>query len=112
MEKMPGIELEKVWDDLPGRQKYEIVKQLVGIERKLATTMFTSFGSLYYTQDVPGADSYGRLCVTDDGSSMQCSRFAVGPSTSRMFFDDGRANVDVDRGPCTANPKLPLDWNE
>ncbi|KAL8916712.1 MAG: hypothetical protein Q9208_008359 [Pyrenodesmia sp. 3 TL-2023] len=99
MEKMPGIELEKVWDDMPGRQKYEVVKQLVDMEQKFATTFFMSFGSLYYTQDLPRVDSDGRLCVTEDGSTMQCSQFAVGPSTSRMFFDHGRANVDVDRGP-------------
>ncbi|KAL8970844.1 MAG: hypothetical protein Q9197_003595 [Variospora fuerteventurae] len=99
MEKLRGVELETLWDDMPGRQKYEIVKQLVGIEQKFASTRFMSFGSLYYTQDVHEASHREKLCVTGEGLTIESSQFAIGPSSSRMFFDDGRAMADVDMGP-------------
>lgn len=107
MEKMPGIELEKVWEDMTGRQKYEIVKQLVGFERSFTATRFTSFGSLYYAQDAPELTGNDLLCVNEDGTETKCSEFAIGPTNNRMFFDEGRGTVDVDRGPCK-NP-LPRD---
>ncbi len=89
MEKVPGIELENIWEDITGRQKYEIVKQLVGIEKSFTATRFTSFGS--------GDET---LCVNEDGTEIQCSRFAIGPTNNRMFFDEGRGTVQMDRGPC------------
>lgn len=101
MEKMPGIELEKVWEHITGRQKYEIVKQVVDFEKSFASTTFQLFGSLYYAQDVPKVASNEMLCVNEDGTEMQCSKFAIGPSNNRMFFDEGRGAIDVDRGPCT-----------
>jgi len=100
MEKMPGIELEKLWEDIIGRQKYEIVKQLVGIEKLFTATRFTSFGSLYYAEDVPKVSGYEILCVNKYGTEIQCSEFAVGLTNNRMFFDEGRGTVHVDRGPC------------
>ncbi|KAL9101968.1 MAG: hypothetical protein Q9163_002826 [Psora crenata] len=99
MEKVPGIELEKLWEDITGRQKYEIVKQLVGIEKSFATTRFTSFGSLYYTEDVPKVSNNEILYVNKDRTEIQCSRFAIGPTNNRMFFDEGRGTVHMDRGP-------------
>ena len=102
MEKVPGIELEKLWEDITGRQKYEIVKQLVEIEKSFAATQFTSFGSLYYAEDVPKVSDLDNevLCVNEDGTEMQCSKFAIGSTNNRMFFDEGRGAVHVDRGPC------------
>ena len=99
MEKAPGIELERLWEDMTGRQKYEIVKQLVGFERSFASTRFGSFGSLYYAKDVPRVENE-TLCVNEDGTDMQYSQFAIGPTTNRMLFDEGRGTVHVDRGPC------------
>ena len=100
MEKIPGVELEKLWDDMTGRQKYEIVEQLVGFEKSFASTAFRLFGSLYYVQDIPNVADDEVLYVNEDGTETQCSQFAIGPTTNRMFFDEGRRNVDVDRGPC------------
>ena len=100
MEKVRGIELEKLWEDITGRQKYEIVKQLVGIEKSFAATRFTSFGSLYYAEDIAKVSDNEILCVNEDGTEMQCSQFAIGPTNNRMFFDEGRGTVHMDRGPC------------
>lgn len=100
MEKVPGIELESVWEDITGRQKYEIVRQLVGFEKSFAATRFTAFGSLYYAVDVPKVSGDETLCVTEHGTEIKCSQFAIGPSNNRKFFDDGRGTVSVNRGPC------------
>lgn len=109
MEKAPGVELEKVWEDITGRQKYEIVKQLVGFESSFASTRFKLFGSLYYAQDVPKVAGNETLCVNEDGTEMQYSQFTIGPTNNRMFFDDGRGTVHVDRGPCMVAFLAPLE---
>ena len=106
MEKASGIELEKLWEDITGRQKYDIVKQLVGIEKLFAATRFTSFGSLYYAEDAPMVSDSEILCVIEDGTEMQCSQFAIGSTNNRMFFDEGRGTVHVDRGPCMESSNI------
>lgn len=98
---MPGLELENLWEDITGRQKYEIVKQLIGFEKSFAATRFTSYGSLYYAKDVPKVSGNEVLYVNEDGTEFQCSAFAIGPTNNRMSFDEGRGTVPVDQGPCT-----------
>ena len=100
MEKMPGIELEKLGKDITGREKYEIMKQVVGFETKFASTRFGSYGSLYYAQDVFNVAGNEILCTNEDGLEMQSSQFAIGPTNNRMFFDEGRGAIHMDRGPC------------
>jgi len=62
MEKIPGTELENLWEVMTGRQKYEIVKQLVGFEKSFASTRFRLLGSLYYAQDIPNIRGDEILC--------------------------------------------------
>ena len=100
MEKMPGVELEKLWEDITGREKYEIVKQVVGFEKIFASTRFGSYGSLYYAQDVSNVAANEILFTNEDGLEMQSSQFAIGPTNNRMFFDEGRGTIHIDRGPC------------
>ena len=100
MEKIPGVELESVWPDLTIRQKCEVVQQVVGFEAAFASTRFPSYGSLYFAKDLPERFRSPPLSVDAAGTTVKHSRFAIGPTVSRMFFDDGRAAVDVDRGPC------------
>ncbi len=111
MEKVPGVELEKLWGDLTGRQKYEIVKQLVGFEKPFASTSFGMYGSLYCAQDIPNVVSDEVLCVNVDGTETRCSQFAVGPTNNRMYFDEGRGNVGVDRGPCKTTWPLQIPYS-
>lgn len=55
----------------------------------------------YYTEDL-GTDehSQGPLYTDCDGNAVTNSRFAIGPSTGRDFSDDGRMEIELDRGPC------------
>ncbi|KAF2426322.1 hypothetical protein EJ08DRAFT_671908 [Tothia fuscella] len=88
MEKCPGIELGRVWGDLPGKKRMEVVKQLASFTARLSKASFPAYGSLYYSKDI--CDVHG-IPVDDT--------FTVGPTTSRSWLDDKRAEVDIDRGP-------------
>lgn len=96
MEKSSGVELGKLWETIPGKQKVEIVKQVLTCQKKLTSSHFPQHGSLYYANDLQHVDS--SHIIDDDGAAS--SRFAVGPTTSRSFFDHGRDRVDVHLGPC------------
>jgi hypothetical protein len=97
MEKCPGIELGSVWDDLTVKQKMEIVKQLATFTARLANNRFPSYGSLYYSKDIPNIKG----TQVDD-------TYRVGPTVSRSWFDDKRGDVDIYRGPCKNSHVLSL----
>ncbi|KAH5651601.1 hypothetical protein HBI23_167260 [Parastagonospora nodorum] len=88
MEKCGGIELGHVWDELTGKEKTEIVRQLATYSVRLSKAKFPYYGSIYFSRDIP--DIKGT--EVDD-------TFSVGPTTSRDWVDDRRGEVDVDRGP-------------
>jgi hypothetical protein len=97
MEKFHGIELGRVWDDLKGKQKMDVVRKLATYTAQLSKARFPSYGSLYFASDIP--DIKGT--EVDD-------KFSIGPTTSRTWFDDGRASVTtINRGPCKI-PRLRL----
>ncbi|OJJ51118.1 hypothetical protein ASPZODRAFT_148466 [Penicilliopsis zonata CBS 506.65] len=84
MEKQAGVVLTDVWDTIKGKQKVQILDQVVDIERRLAATKFSKFGSLYYKDDLP---------------KIRSKRFGIGPTNHRSFFDFGRGDLDIERGP-------------
>ena len=100
MERSRGIELGKIWDDLPGPDKFEIVKKLAGFEKVFVSTRFPMYGSLYHAKDLPEVLPSQLVDLDSKMDDTVHSVFAVGPTTNRTFFDDGRDAVDVDRGPC------------
>ena len=100
MEKQPGVMLNDVWDNMDGSQKAEILKQVVGFEKTLASTRFTKFGGLYYKQDVPQSDSTTPLYIDGNGNAVHSAEFEIGPTNHRSFFDFGKGALDINRGPC------------
>ena len=100
MEKQSDVMLNDVWDDMKGSQKAEIIKQVVGIEKALASTRFTKFGSLYYKHDLPQSDSTTPLYVDGNGNAVHSAEFGIGPTNHRSFFDFRKGALDIDRGPC------------
>lgn len=89
MEKAAGIELGRVWDDLKPKERLAIVQQIARITCNLAQFRFPYYGSLYRKADL---ELFESKAIGDD--------FAVGPTVNRAWFDDGRGEVDVHRGPC------------
>lgn len=101
MEKQAGVVLTNVWDTIKGKQKAQIVDQIVDIERRLAATKFSKFGSLYYKDDLPDdSDTTSPLYVDSTGKEVRSNTFGIGPTNHRSFFDFGRGELDIERGPC------------
>lgn len=98
MEKAPGVQLDKLWNKLDAEARLKVAKKIAKYQADWTATCFARFGSLYYKQDLASPSS---LDYTDkDGNQVTDDRFAVGPSTSRQNTDDGRQNIEFDRGPC------------
>ena len=100
MQKAPGVQLELVWTRLELEDRLKVVKQILHYQKKWTSISFKQFGSLYFANDVGKQNSKDPLCFDDRGIVIKNSKFAVGPSTGREYYDAGRASVDYDRGPC------------
>ncbi|KAM5464249.1 hypothetical protein MauCBS54593_007068 [Microsporum audouinii] len=97
MEKIPGVQLETLWNQLDVEVKVNLVKEIAGYQRDWTLTSFSQYGGIYYKKDIFNATS---LTYTNkNGEQITDDRFAVGPSTSRQNIDDGRAGINFDRGP-------------
>ncbi|KAI2708403.1 hypothetical protein CBS147332_6464 [Penicillium roqueforti] len=84
MEKQPGV----------------VLNDLVDIVRRLAATKFSKFGSLYYKDDLPdNSDSTSPLYLDSTGNKVRSKTFTIGPTNHRSFFDFGRGELDIERGP-------------
>ena len=97
MEKAEGVQLDKVWPKMDITKRFELVKTISKYQKAWMSRSFTQYGSLYYSSDLKDSDGCG---LAKDGSDVKEHRFAVGPTTGRGFLDDGRIEVDFDRGPC------------
>ncbi|KAE8378139.1 hypothetical protein BDV26DRAFT_304564 [Aspergillus bertholletiae] len=100
IEKQAGVELTGVWDIVKGRQKVQILDQVVDIERRLAATKFFKFGSLYYEDNLPdNLDSPSPLYLDLTGNEVWNKTVGIGPTNQRSFFDIARGELDIERGP-------------
>ncbi|PWY93924.1 phosphotransferase enzyme family protein [Aspergillus sclerotioniger CBS 115572] len=97
MEKVEGVQLDSVWPKMDIKKRFELVKTISGYQKAWISRSFTQYGSLYYSSDLENSD--GCVIVKEDGYELKEHRFAVGPTTGREFHDDGRIEVDFDRGP-------------
>jgi hypothetical protein len=89
MEKQAGVILTNVWDTLKGKQKVQILDQIVDIERCLAATKFSQFGSLYYKGDLPDNSDTSPLYVDSTGDEVRSKTFDIGPTNhSQNIFVD------------------------
>ncbi|KAI9679362.1 MAG: hypothetical protein M1817_005384 [Caeruleum heppii] len=99
MEKLPGIDLERVWSNMNIQDRFAVVKVLADYQKRWTSISFQKFGSLYYAEDLDGQTADSPLYTDQHGDEITNSKFAVGPSTAREFIDHGRATIDFDRGP-------------
>jgi hypothetical protein len=98
MERSEGVELGKIWNDIPWEERLEVVRTLVGYEKAFVSANLPMYGSLYYAKDLPSPSPSQYL---DTVSSIDEEvAFVVGPTTNRAFFDQKRDSVEVNRGPC------------
>ncbi|PYI14453.1 hypothetical protein BO99DRAFT_450233 [Aspergillus violaceofuscus CBS 115571] len=110
MEKQAGVVLSDVWDTMKGKQKVQIVYQVVDIERRLAATRFSKLGSLYYQDDLANnsdaADATSPLYLDSTGNGVRSKTFGIGPTNHRSFFDLGRGALDIERGLWSTAPGI------
>lgn len=93
LEKQIGVMLNDVWDSMKGKQKAQIVLQVVSFEKALVSTKFTKLGALYNKGDLPATlDNMSPLYVDGNGSEVQSAKFGIGPTNHRTFFDFGRGD--------------------
>jgi hypothetical protein len=52
MEKVPGIELERVWPSLKISARFTLVKAIAGFQKAWTSISFKKFGGLYYAKDL------------------------------------------------------------
>jgi len=98
MERSAGTELGKLWQNISGPQKHEVLKALVSYEIALSSAEMPMYGSLYYPEDLSSLTPSQIFESTDLADKKKI--FAVGPTTNRAFFDDERDAVETDQGPC------------
>ncbi|EZF91057.1 hypothetical protein H113_07908 [Trichophyton rubrum MR1459] len=102
MERVGGRQLSDVWDNMSERQRFNLVKNVVEIERKLVNTPFTGYGSLYYKdayeESYPG---YFKAINAEKvpGKENEVSRFVIGPTTERAFYADNDEKHNISHGP-------------
>ncbi|KAG5960059.1 hypothetical protein E4U57_000293 [Claviceps arundinis] len=100
---MDAVELEAVWPKMNIQDRCEVVKAVSAYQKFWASVSFEQFGSLYFAEDLKGENVTALVYTDSQGRRVEDPRFVVGPSTSREMFDDGRDDVDFDRGPCVVN---------
>lgn len=83
------------------KHRFELISQIVEIERQLASTKFTNSGCIYFKGDIPEDMCFDGVLVP--GVPLQSSeldRFRLGPLTSSGLWRGDRASMNMNRGPC------------
>lgn len=99
MEKAPGIQLFKVWDDIKEFDRLKLIKGLTQLESQFAAIRFPAYGSLYFRQSISKASERIFLDPLVDPTGSFCVGPACGPAwTDGVSPDD--IQPDIDAGPC------------
>ena len=99
MEKLPGIQLQTMWRGMGIEHRLAIVKAIARYQATWSSFSFRHYGSLYYSEDLRQLKQRFPI-VKGPGATVIDPKFMIGPSTARVFNDDGRSTVEFDRGPC------------
>ncbi|TVY45440.1 Altered inheritance of mitochondria protein, mitochondrial [Lachnellula subtilissima] len=83
MEKVPGIELERVWPRMKIAERFTLVKAIAGFQKAWTSVAFKKFGSLYYAKDLEERTGNEPLYIDANGVDITDAKFAIGPSTGR-----------------------------
>src|SRR5690242_20503523 len=100
MEKLSGIELERAWPEMETGDRLAIVKTISRYQKAWTSISFGAYGGLYYEKDLASPATNEPLYTDANGIDVIDPKFAIGPSPGRELIDDGRSDVEFDRGPC------------
>ncbi|OJJ50188.1 hypothetical protein ASPZODRAFT_157128 [Penicilliopsis zonata CBS 506.65] len=90
----------ELWDKLEVNVKFKVLRNIAFYQEAWLHTTFSHYGSLYYKNDV-GLSTPSVEYTDKAGVTIVDDRFTIGPSVSRQNTDDGRLEMDFDRGPWT-----------
>ena len=99
MEKAPGVQLYKVWDDMSAADQFSLVLKLTKLDGQIAKIRFPASGSLYLRESMEDSDTYVNLDPEIDPSE----EFCIGPSCERGWYPKSMATSlqsNFNRGPC------------
>ncbi|KAF9076022.1 kinase-like domain-containing protein [Rhodocollybia butyracea] len=103
MEFVQGSKLSEVWRSLDDQEVISVVRQLTQLESKIMTLSFPAGGSLFFTKDL-------EKVAQELGIPPEDKRFCVGPDVRLPLWYGRRAQLEVNRGPCTSFSAVPFTW--
>lgn len=95
IENPKGMNLSLVWDELSDTLKDALLVEWVKMESRLMEAISDGYGSIFYRKDVPAERAYD--LYTGDQKEED---FVIGPDMDKQLWDDGRRDLDINRGPC------------
>lgn len=98
MEKAPGIQLFKIWDDITEADRLGLIKSLTQLENHLVAIRFLIYGSLYFRHSISKA--LERILL--DSSMDPTCLFYVGPACSSAWtggISSADTRSDINAGP-------------
>lgn len=109
MEKIGGIPLSDMWDEMSFDTKASLTTEVCGYLRGLQDLQFTQIGSLYFSsvrEQVDTRDFDDDLGANKPNATVDCSidmDFVIGRVVSPWLFRDKRLFLSADRGPFPAS---------
>src|SRR5271155_1999096 len=99
MEKVPGVQIFRVWDEMDESNRISIIKRLTQWESELAAIQFPAYGNLYYKSSLHEADM-----VPLDSAMDPRGEFCIGPSCDPFWLIQPGQQLlpNVFCGPCTS----------
>ncbi|KAF2423572.1 phosphotransferase enzyme family protein [Tothia fuscella] len=104
MEKVAGVQLGQLWSKMELVDKMRLRLDLSRLQSLWLSLKFNGYGALYYSRDLENPHR-SVLYTQSSGEPISDRNFTIGPVTGRQWFDEGRGNLLLDRGPwkCVQN---------
>lgn len=105
MEKIGGVPLSDIWDEMPVEAKESLPTEICGYLKSHQDLQFIKIGSLYFSlvrERVGTRDFGGTLQAIPTNTTLDCginTDFVIGRAVSLWFFRDKRLSLSADRGP-------------
>lgn len=84
MERVPGVQIFKKWDEMGESNRVSIIKRLTQWERELSEIQFPAYGSLYFKISLNDTEM-----IPLDSSIDPQGEFCIGPSCDSSWFIQG-----------------------
>ncbi|EZF33937.1 hypothetical protein H101_02514 [Trichophyton interdigitale H6] len=91
-----------VWDDMSERQRFNLVKNVVEIEKRLVDIQLSGYGGLYHRETLVDNDSSFFEAISPGqmpGKEDDISKFVIGPTPERAFYTGEGEEPLNGRGP-------------